>query len=139
MNRGKITIIAFMAVFLISLNLFFDSQQIYAQQNKEESAEVKTLIGEVAGFMPRNDPQPKYVAIAYEPDNADYYFIIDESIKIINKKFLSEIQVGDLVEVTYHVEHKKSKKGEETTEHVAKKIRFVRPIKQQEILSSDEK
>ncbi|PIW32847.1 MAG: hypothetical protein COW28_05130, partial [bacterium (Candidatus Ratteibacteria) CG15_BIG_FIL_POST_REV_8_21_14_020_41_12] len=72
---------------------------IAAGEKKEKGEEVvtKAIVGEVACFTPRGDP--KFIGIAVDKENTDYYFIIDENLKIVNKESLKEIEIGDKVEV----------------------------------------
>jgi hypothetical protein len=87
--------------------------------------ETKVLSGEVVGFSPRNDPN--YIGIALEGTDTDYYFILDDNVKLVRKNSLSDIQIGDTVEITFHKIKRKTKEGREVREHRAKIVRFLRP------------
>jgi len=101
---------------------------IAAGEKKEKGEEVvtKAIVGEVACFTPRGDP--KFIGIAVDKENTDYYFIIDENLKIVNKESLKEIEIGDKVEVEYRVERipPKDKDTVEKTKRVTTSIRFIK-------------
>lgn len=85
----------------------------------------KELIGKVVSFTPKNEPQ--FIAIAVEEENTDYYFVLAEDVKVVHKKSLSEIAVGDTVKIQYQVIVEKTEEGIEREKHVAKVISFVKP------------
>ena len=114
------------ATILLILGLLMGG--IAAGEKKEKGEEVvtKAIVGEVACFTPRGDP--KFIGIAVDKENTDYYFIIDENLKIVNKESLKEIEIGDKVEVEYRVERipPKDKDTVEKTKRVTTSIRFIK-------------
>lgn len=95
------------------------------EEKEEEVAEVKELTGELISFTPRGDP--KFITIAVKKENTDYIFLIDENIKVVHKKNLNEIAIGDTVRVKYHVIIETSEEGNERSKRVAKVIKFIKP------------
>lgn len=119
-----------MRIFLIFLILFcfISLTYIQAEQNKGQTVELKRVQGEVSSLSPKVDPL--YIGIVYlqdEAQGADYEIIlrISKNTSITHKKSLSEISIGDSVDVTYEVITGLDEAGVEQSEKVAKDIQFV--------------
>ena len=97
-----------------------------AQEAKTEKVilEVKELVGEVISFTPRG--KPEFIGIAVDEENTDYIFLIDRDVKVVHKKSLSQIVIGDTVKIEYHVIMETNEKGKQRTKRVAKVITFIR-------------
>ncbi|KPL24027.1 MAG: hypothetical protein AMS23_06010 [Bacteroides sp. SM1_62] len=91
---------------------------------KEVVVETKELVGEVVSFTPRKEPQ--FIGIAVEEENADYIFIIDKETKVVHKKQLSEIAIGDMVKIKYYVVVETEEGGKQRTKHIAREVTFVK-------------
>jgi lysyl-tRNA synthetase class II len=98
------------------------------EKGKEEVVEVKEISGKVVAFTPR--AKPKFIAIEVEKENTDYYFIVDKEVKVVHKKNLSEIAIGDTVRVKYYVIIETTEEGKERSKRVAKVVRFVKPSRE---------
>ena len=96
-------------------------------KTKEEIVAVKELTGEVVSFYPRLEP--KFITIGVDKENSDYMFIIAEDVKLVHKRDLSQINVGDTIRVRYHLIKETFGRKEEKsrTKQVAKVIKFVKP------------
>lgn len=79
-----------------------------AEPPKEEMAR-KTMTGEVAGIS------PSFIAVIYDKDDKSAYEMalnLDPKVKIVGKKNISEIHVGDTVTVSYDERFQKDEKGD---------------------------
>ncbi len=79
-----------------------------AEPPKEEMAS-KSMTGEVAGIS------PSFIAVVYDKDNKSAYEMalnLDPKVKIVGKKNISEIRVGDTVTVSYDERFQKDEKGD---------------------------
>lgn len=97
-----------------------------AQEAKTEKVilEVKELVGEVLSFTPRG--KPEFIGIAVNEENTDYIFILDKDLKLVHKRSLNQIAIGDMVRVRYYVIMETSENGRQRNKRVAKIITFVR-------------
>jgi len=103
---------------------------VAAQEAAEEGdvvVVVKELIGEVISLTSRGDSQ--LICIAVDEENTDYIFLIDEEIKVVRKRSLNAINIGDTVRVKYHVITRTTKEGRQRSKQVAKLITFMAPAK----------
>ena len=82
------------------------------------------LSGELVCLYPRKDPV--YIGVAFDEENTDYYFLLDDDAKIVNKVSLENLQIGDTVEVTFDKVTRQAKDGAQRREQRAKTIRFVK-------------
>jgi len=103
---------------------------VYAKEKAEaeiKKVETKEVIGEIISFSPMRNP--KLIGVAYEKGDVGYdaFFEVDKDVKIVHKKSLDEIKLGDRVAVTYNEITQITEEGREQTKRVAKKIRFVKP------------
>jgi hypothetical protein len=130
-----------MGISLAAVLFIYSGALVEAQQQEKTSAQqkssdkdilykgavvgIKELIGELVSLTPRNEPQ--FIAIAVEKENTDYYFVLAEDVKVVHKKRLSEIAVGDTVKIKYQVIVETTEEGKERRKHVAKVITFVKP------------
>ena len=92
---------------------------------QDAQVEVKKVTGVVVGFSPRFDP--KYIGIALSGDNTDYYFTISQDLKVLHKNSLSEIEIGDTVELTFDRIQGVTSKGRQQTEKRVNTVKFIRP------------
>lgn len=79
-----------------------------AEPPKEEMAS-KSMTGEVAGIS------PSFIAVTYGQDEKSSYEMalnLDPKVKIVGKKNISEIHVGDTVTVSYDERFQKDEKGD---------------------------
>ena len=103
---------------------------VYAKEKAKveiKKVETKEVIGEIISFSPIKNP--KFIGVAYEKGDVGYdaFFEIDKNVKIVHKRSLDEIKLGDWVAVTYNEITQITEEGREQTKRVAKKIRFVKP------------
>jgi len=103
---------------------------VYAKEKAEpeiKKIETKEVIGEIISFSPMKNP--RFIGVAYEKGNVGYdaFFEIDKNVKIVHKRSLDEIKLGDRIAVTYNEITQITEEGREQTKRVAKKIRFVKP------------
>ncbi|MFC1514953.1 hypothetical protein ACFL5X_03530 [Candidatus Omnitrophota bacterium] len=115
---------------LICLFFFYPAGISTALEDKEEEVitEVKEVQGEVSSLTPRINPQ--YIGVTYKEEQGVAYEIvlcIDEDLELAHKRDLTEIGIGDTVDITYHEITETAKDGKQRTMRVAKNIRFVRP------------
>ena len=100
----------------------------YAEETPK--AEIKKVVRkEVIGQLISRTPikNPKSIGIACKNSNRDAYFIVDEVSKVVNKKSLDEIRLGDTIAVTYDEVTEVTEEGREQARRTAKVIRFVGP------------
>lgn len=79
-----------------------------AEPPKEEMAR-KSMTGEVAGIS------PSFIAVVYDKDDKSAYEMalnLDPKVKIVGKKNINEIRVGDTVTVSYDERFQKDEKGD---------------------------
>ncbi len=79
-----------------------------AEPPKEEMAS-KSMTGEVAGIS------PSFIAVIYDKDDKSAYEMalnLDPKVKIVGKKNISEIRVGDTVTVSFDERFQKDEKGD---------------------------
>jgi hypothetical protein len=108
-----------------------------AQETKEEeiTVEVKQVKGEVSSFSPGNNP--RYIGITYKEDKEsstayEMVLSIDEDVILKHKRQLSEIGLGDTVDVVYEQRFKTTEQGEKRIiSRIAKIIIFIRPADEQ--------
>lgn len=101
---------------------------------KEAEVNTKKLEGRVVGFSPRENPV--YIGIAIDELGADYYFTIEEGVKVVRKGSLNDIQIGDTVEITYKHIKGKTSRGKEQEERRAAIVKFIRPKTSGDVLIS---
>jgi len=96
--------------------------------------EAKTIQGELISLSPRNNP--KYIGISYEPDNADYYFMLSDDAQVIHKNSLNDLQKGDTIEISFKQKTRKDKLGNDMIDRTATKIKYLKPAKKEDDLIS---
>ncbi|HDN86214.1 MAG TPA: hypothetical protein ENG49_03215 [Candidatus Omnitrophica bacterium] len=103
--------------------------RLYGKEKEVEiiKVETKEITGEVVSFSPMKNP--KFIGVAYQVGDVGYdaFFKVDENVKIVHKRSLDEIKLGDMVSVTYNEITQKTEGGREQTVRVAKTIRFIKP------------
>ena len=114
-----------MILFLPCLNLISQAQQV----QEEVVVETKQVQGEVSSLTPRG--KPEYIGITYKEDNEkgtgyEIILFMDKDIKLVNKNELSEIGIGDTVDVTFEEITTTTQDGGSQNRRVAKSIRFIR-------------
>jgi hypothetical protein len=113
------------------LGLFCFVGMSQAQQGKEEEAvvEIKQVQGEVSSLSPKNNP--KYIGITYKEDQErgtaeEIVLFIDKDVKLVHKRKLDEIGIGDKVDVTYNEITTMTEEGQKKINNrIAKVIGFV--------------
>jgi uncharacterized protein YuzE len=144
-RKGRIRRIFFLScVILFALLLFF--QESYSKEksklNPNPTIEIQTkeVIGEIISLTPLKNP--KLIGIAYEKEGVgeDIFFEIDKNVKVVHKKNLDEIKLGDLVAITYEERIQVNKEGKEEVKKIAKIIRFVKtPINKLRVMPEEKK
>ncbi len=103
--------------------------RLYGKEKEVEiiKVETKEITGEVVSFSPMKNP--KFIGVAYQVGDVGYdaFFKVDENVKIVHKRSLDEIKLGDMVSVIYEEITQKTEEGREQTVKVAKAIRFIKP------------
>ncbi len=135
----------FFSIVLIAVMIICVGSRVAAKEDKEKDAkesavqdtllEVGTMTGELISFYPRNEP--KFVGINDAGKNAEYHFLMNENVEVINKKALSELLIGDRVEITFDKIKKASKSDIEKIEYRVKSIRFVRAAVKEDNMRSE--
>ena len=126
----------FCLTLLIFNSSFLEAKEEPGAANKKSAmANLKSVKGQV-GIL-----RSKYIEIEYAQDKDGAYsmvFPIPKDIEIQNKKSIDEIQQGDTVELIYEERTWLTEDGEEKSEAVPKKIRFVSAAPPQKQLISEE-
>ena len=105
--------------------------RLYGKEKKKKveiiKVETKEVTGEVISLSPMKNP--KFIGIGYQEGDKGYdtFFKVEKEVKIINKKSLEDIELGDMVSVIYKEITQKTEEGREQTVKVAKAIRFIKP------------
>jgi hypothetical protein len=124
-------LLAFLAVFPI-LAFCEDSAEIL-----EEPVVVRTMEkvnGDISGISSR------YINLLYEQrDDQEFemYLPLDEKVELSQYKTLSDVQVGDRVELTYEKMVTAPDTPEERVTMMVKKVRFIKRPKDNTALSSE--
>lgn len=112
----------------------------YAQEGQEAEAKeekpepgikglvTQEVVGELICFSPIKNP--RFVTIAVKGADYDACFEMGKNVKVEHKSSLDELEEGQTIGITYDEITEVTKKGEEQTSRVAKKIRFISPIPQ---------
>ncbi len=125
------------------LGLLVTSGAMAAQKDKTSGStaaasssvsQTKTMGGTVV-FL-RTQSKPKTIGITYAGDNADYYFMLSDDVKVVHKNSIDDIKPGDTVEITFLETKNKQKNGEEMTDRQAKIVKFIHAAKSDGTLSS---
>ena len=103
--------------------------QAQQDQEVEIDIEIKHVQGEVSSITTPNNP--RYIGITYKEDKEsstayEMVLYIDKDLRLVHKRQLSEIGIGDTVDVTYHKITETTEEGRKSIKQVAKMIRFVR-------------
>lgn len=103
-------------------------ERVYGEEKEEIiKVETKEITGEIISFSPMKNP--KFIGVAYQAGDVGYdaFFKVDENVKIVHKRSLDEMKLGDMISVTYNEITQKTEGGREQTVRVAKTIRFIKP------------
>lgn len=119
----KISIILVLVVALT----FASAINLHAEKAKKDEAveEMRFLKGEVTSLYPRNEPNQ--IGITHVETDADYFFKLAEEVKVVHKKNLKEIQLGDTVELIF--KHKSNKYSGDMIERIVTTIKFIKSAK----------
>ena len=120
-------------LFVMLISGMISGFSLNAQAKNENSG--GALLGEIVYLGPKD--APTVIGVTFADDGADYYFTLGEDLKVVNKKNLDELQLGDTVELTYRQDVKKTKDGKEKIDRIAAQIRFVKPAKKDDTLGSE--
>lgn len=88
-----------------------------------KSTKTVNVVGELISLKPSR-ANPLYIGIAGK--NSDAYFEIDENVKIVHKRSLEEINLGDTISITYDDIVEVIDGGKEQNRRSAKVIRFIK-------------
>ncbi|MFH1411229.1 MAG: hypothetical protein ABIG55_01095 [Candidatus Omnitrophota bacterium] len=106
----------------------------------EERTVTKTITGKLCSRSPMAAPVQIGISLvdgSGKDMGRDVFFYVDKDMKLENKKEFIEINVGDVITVTYDETVRDTEDGkEELVKKVATKIRFVRAEKSSGTLSS---
>jgi len=100
--------------------------KISKELGKDVTVKLKEVMGEISMITPMD------IIITYARDEAkkteyDMIFPKDPDLKIINKKSLDEIALGDLVAISYEVRLWTNEEGKDRLKRKVKSVRFIRP------------
>lgn len=94
----------------------------------ETEEKIETTVKEVSGEI--SGVSSNFIAILYGQDETASYemaFSVGKDVKLVHKKSLSELAVGDTVTVSYEEKTKKNKEGKiMILSRVPKRISFIR-------------
>jgi lipopolysaccharide export LptBFGC system permease protein LptF len=118
-----------LGIGLAVMLVFLSQGRLLAEEKKEEKIRTTSVMKEVEGEISAIGKD--YIAVVYERDNTkgeEYEILlpIDKDIKLVRKKSLDQIGVGDKVSIQYEELTEEYKEGPKQKRR-AKIISFVKP------------
>jgi len=126
-------------IVLVLLGIGLGIGLIFAEEKKEKNivkSTEKEITGEVSAIS------KNFIAIVYQRDEEkgieyEMAFTLDENIELKNKKRIEEINVGDIVKLTYEENIEESALGERKV-NKAKVVEFLKPaLKKPKVLEPE--